>query len=223
MMTKHAPAAAFEDDGDPDDQTVARRGRPVGDRESKRNELLRAGIATIAELGYSGASLRKVASRAGHTTGAVTYYFQNKEAMVRAILEHLFDEWDTLLDIGGAVGDLRQRFRRWKEMNTDSDQWMAQFQLLAQARHEPALAEIYQRRYSAYRARLTATVAMQQRSGEVRDDIAADIIADQIAALADGWAMMFPIEPERFVGTRMDELTDAVLKMIEPPAKAVRR
>lgn len=222
MMDEHVSAAAFEEAGGPEGQTAARRGRPVGDRESKRNELLRAGIATIAELGYSGASLRKVASRAGHTTGAVTYYFQNKEAMVRAILEHLFDEWDTLLEMGEEVGDLKQRFRRWWEMNSDSDQWMAQFQLLAQARHEPALAEIYQRRYAAYRAKLTLTIAKQQRSGEVRDDIAADILADQIAALADGWAMMFPIEPERFIAGRLDALTDAIVKMIEPPVKISR-
>ncbi|MFZ6044071.1 hypothetical protein ACOV11_26735, partial [Vibrio natriegens] len=51
-----------------------RRGRPVGDRESKRAELLAAAIAVTAEAGYTGASLRKVAKRIGGTTGTVTYY-----------------------------------------------------------------------------------------------------------------------------------------------------
>lgn len=193
-----------------------RRGRPVGDREGKRRELLRAGIATIAEVGYANASLRKVASRAGHSTGAVTYYFQNKEAMVAAILEHLFDMWDTVLEVGDGA---KPRFRKWIELNSDSSQWDAQFQLLAQANHDPVLAEIYQRRYARYRAKLAESLARQQRAGEVRDDIPADILADHISALGDGWSMMLPVEPERFSAERMEHLLDALVKMIEPPSR----
>lgn len=49
---------------------AVRRGRPVGDREAKRAELLRAAISVIAQEGFAGASLRKVAQRAGCTTGS---------------------------------------------------------------------------------------------------------------------------------------------------------
>ena len=222
MTEKPSRAATVKEDRDPGPNPAAppRRGRPLGDREAKRIELLRAGIATIADLGYSGASLRKVAGRAGHTTGAVTYYFQNKEAMVSAILEYLFDMWDTLVEAGDETTDLKPRFRRWLDMNVDSEQWMAQFQLLAQARHEPALAEIYQRRYGEYRRKLAVRIAKQQKSGEVRDDIPADILADQISALGDGWSMMLPIEPERFTPERLETLLDAIAKLIAPPTKA---
>src|SRR5689334_4432055 len=64
-------------------EPIARgRGRPAGDREAKRADLLKAAIAVIAQDGFAGASLRKVAQRAGCTTGAVTYYFANKREMV---------------------------------------------------------------------------------------------------------------------------------------------
>ena len=95
----------------------AGRGRPVGDREAQRNKLLRAGIKVIAEEGYSGASLRKVAKEAGHTTGAITYYFADKEAMVGAIIEHMFDGFDAMLDLGDGVTDLAKMYRRWIELN----------------------------------------------------------------------------------------------------------
>ncbi|WP_414694373.1 TetR family transcriptional regulator, partial [Phenylobacterium sp.] len=45
-------------------KTQARRGRPVGDRDARRAELLAAAIAVIAQEGYAGTSLRKVAEQA---------------------------------------------------------------------------------------------------------------------------------------------------------------
>lgn len=65
---------------DGDIEQVSTRGRPIGDREAKREALLRAASSVIAEEGYASASLRKVAKSAGYTTGAVTYYFANKKS-----------------------------------------------------------------------------------------------------------------------------------------------
>src|SRR5579863_9590888 len=74
-----------------------RRGRPVGDRQAKSAELIAAARAVIAREGYGGASLRKVAEQAGTSTGAVSYYFENKEAMVVAVAHSVFDEFDAWL------------------------------------------------------------------------------------------------------------------------------
>lgn len=200
--------------------SVARRGRPVGDREAKRAELLKAVISVVAQEGYAGASLRKVAQRAGCTTGAVTYYFESKEAMVAAVIEHLFDQFDTLLDFA----DIKERFRKWLDMTgADADLWMAQFQLLAIARHEPALAAIFQRRYARYRRVLASSLARGQNEGTIRKDISADLLADQLSAMGDGWMMMLPIEPERFGPRRIEILLDAVIALIAPPQGTSRR
>ena len=59
-----------------------------------------------------GASLRKVAARAGYSTGPVTYYFANKEAMVATVAEALFDEFDTWLDDQASPIDIRAIFDR---------------------------------------------------------------------------------------------------------------
>ena len=199
-------------------ETVKGRGRHVGDREGKRKELLAAGITVIAEHGFAGASLRKVATKAGYTTGAVTYYFENKEALVAAIIEQMFDEWDDLTVSQDQPYDTKARMRRWLAMNADSDVWLAQFQLLARARHEPAFAEIYERRYAAYRAHLAKRLAAQQKVGKVRDDIPADLLADHLGAIGDGWMMMLPIEPHRFEQTRLELLLDSIEQLLAPPA-----
>jgi AcrR family transcriptional regulator len=192
------------------------RGRPVGDREARRAELLKAAISVIAQEGYAGASLRKVAQRGGCTTGTVTYYFANKEEMLAAVVESLFDQFDTFLDV--SQDDIKAGFERWLNWTKaeDADAWLAQFQLLAHARHEPAFAAIYQRRYARYREALTAILARGQSQGQIRDDIAADLLADQLSAMGDGWMMMLPIEPERFEPRRIQALLDATIALISP-------
>lgn len=190
----------------------------MGDHEAKRAELLKAAIAVIAHEGFAGASLRKVAQHAGCTTGAVTYYFANKEAMITAVAESLFDRFDTQLGKGEHRIDVRVGFQRWLDWaNADVDAWQAGFQLLAYARHEPAFAALYQRRYARYRAALTAILARGQSRGVIRSDIPADLLADQLSAMGDGWMMMYPIEPERFQPARMQALLDATFAMVAPP------
>lgn len=198
---------------------AARRGRPLGDRDGKRRELLSAAIGVLADCGYAGTSLRKVAERAACTTGAVTYYFANKEAMIAAVVDYLWDEYDSLLEMGSSLEDLKRRLSAWIAMNAESDIVEAQFQLLAQAKHEPLLAKIYERRYHHYRSRLTADILEQQKRGQVRRDIPADLLADHISAIADGWSMLLHVEPKRFEPNRLNALFDGLTKLLEPHSR----
>lgn len=194
------------------------RGRPVGDREGRRAELLDAAMKVIAEEGFAAASLRRVAQRAGCTTGAVSYYFANKEAMMAALIESRFDVFDKLLEFeADDLAGVRESFERWFEVATTEDAvWMAGLQLLAYARHEPALAATYQRRYARYRQVFARILASGQEHGWVRRDIPAEILADQLSAMGDGWMMLYPIEPERFGPERVKALLDATMTIIAP-------
>src|SRR5215470_7577147 len=107
-----------------------KRGRPIGDREAKSSELIEAARYVIAREGYAGASLRKVAARAGCSTGAVTYYFANKEAMVATVSEALFDEFDGWLGDQASI-DIRAIFDRMISWTASrkGDAWLVAFQL----------------------------------------------------------------------------------------------
>lgn len=205
------------------ENSESRPGRPMGDHEAKRAELLEAAIAVIADLGYGEASLRKVAQRAGYTTGAVTYYFANKEEMVAAVADCLFDEFDRLLAEPAESRDQRKALERWLEWVTGNTVSVrALFQLNAQARHEPAFVDTFQRRYGQYRDRLAAILAKDQKRGEVRDDIPADLLADQLCAIGDGWMMAIPIERKRFTPKRIQTLLDSTITLIAPPSRSKR-
>jgi AcrR family transcriptional regulator len=198
----------------------ARRGpgRPVGDRAAKRAELLDAAVAVIARDGFAGASLRKVAQQAGTSTGAVTYNFASKEELMAAVIESRFDIFDAILKGREVETDIKGGLKRWLDW-TRADipgEWLATFQLLVQARHDPVLAEIFQRRYARYRKVFASALAKGQRAGTIRKDIAPDILADQLSAMGDGWMMLFPIEPERFHPSRVRALLDATMALIAP-------
>jgi len=195
------------------------RGRPVGDREARRTELLNAAISVIAQEGPAEASLRKVAERAGCSTGAVTYYFANREEMMAAVIESQFDMFDAMLKVSdGDKVDIRGGLKRWLDSlgAGGEGEWVAIFQLLSLARHEPALAAVYQRRYARYRDVFAAMIGKGQRQGTIRKDIPAEFLADQISAMGDGWMMLFPIEPDRFRPTRVKALLDATMALIAP-------
>ncbi|WP_434664966.1 TetR/AcrR family transcriptional regulator [Paraburkholderia sp. A3BS-1L] len=199
--------------------TVGRRGRPVGDHKIKRDNLLRAAGVVIAREGYAGTSLRKIAVEAGCTTGALSYYFEDKDAIIKALVENSFDLFDTALDSGDTPIGVKTMLERWMSWHTtkDMDPRLVQFQLLGQARYEPVVAAVIHRRYSQYRARLAEIVSNDQKQGLIRDDIPADLIADQVCALGDGWTMMLPVEPERFKARRFKALLAAVVTLYSPP------
>jgi TetR/AcrR family transcriptional regulator, transcriptional repressor of aconitase len=200
----------------PDART--KRGRPIGDREAKSGELIEAARYVIAREGYAGASLRRVAARAGCSTGAVTYYFANKEAMVAKVTEALFDEFDGWLADQPSRVDIRAIFDRmilWTA-SRKGDAWLVAFQLLVRAASDPPLAAVIQKRYAEFRRKLTALLKDGQARGVIRADIAADLLADQVSAMGDGWAMMFPVEPDRFGRGRIHDLVNAAIAMLAP-------
>lgn len=51
-----------------------------------RTQLVQAGRALFAELGYEGASIRDITRQAGANLGAVTYHFGSKEALYEAVI-----------------------------------------------------------------------------------------------------------------------------------------
>lgn len=196
-----------------------KRGRPVGDREARSGELIAAARAVIAREGYAAASLRRVAQAAGVTTGAVSYYFDNKEAMVAAVAEALFDEFDAWLEGLGDASDpasLCNNLLVWIT-RSEGEAWVACLQLIVGAHADPALAAVIARRNGLFMSNLTRLLERGQARGVIRRDFAADVLADQLGALGDGWALMYPLEPERFGHGRIRQLVDSAAAMLAPP------
>jgi AcrR family transcriptional regulator len=173
----------------------------------------------IAREGYAGASLRKVAMQAGCTTGAVTYYFADRDAMITAVAQHIWDKWDSMRSGPGEHDKGLRQFLAWSSAE-DSTEWMAAMEILIHTRHVPAFQEMYVRRYGDYRDAMTRSLAISQRNGLIRDDIPADMLTDQICAMADGWMLAMPSDPQRFTPQRINDLIDATMTLIQAPRRS---
>lgn len=182
----------------------------------KRAELLDAASKVIAEEGFAAASLRRVAHRAGYTTGAVTYYFKNKEDLTLALAESRFERYFDLLD-SATQSDLHAPLRSLIAAATEEQAFpLVMSQLLANAQQGTPLGKLISGRYAKFRKRLTTSLADGQRNGLVRDDIPADILAEHLAAIADGIAVLVPIDPQRIDRARAEEIFNGMVKLVSP-------
>jgi AcrR family transcriptional regulator len=59
----------------------------IVDHETRRRELIEASWKVIAAEGLEGVTMRKIATEAGCTTGRLTHYFADREALILAALQ----------------------------------------------------------------------------------------------------------------------------------------
>ena len=65
--------------------------RPV-DREAKRAEIVRAAAALFTDVGFDATRMTQLAAAAGVTTNTVYWYFEDKDAVLVAVLDLLLHE-----------------------------------------------------------------------------------------------------------------------------------
>jgi AcrR family transcriptional regulator len=68
------------------------RNRRPRDREAKSAEIVEAAATLFAQVGFDKTSMASVARSAGITTTTIYWYFQDKEALLVAVLDHLLTE-----------------------------------------------------------------------------------------------------------------------------------
>ena len=81
------------------------------------NDLLASAKTHFLENGYEKASLRKICSSAGVTTGALYFSFANKEALFDALIGPTLQKMDAVLD------DLEQKVLKEKGKNFDANRF----------------------------------------------------------------------------------------------------
>lgn len=70
------------------------RGPGADPTRDRRRDLIEATVDGIAEHGLSQLTLTKVASRAGLTGAMINFHFTSKEALLKATLQSLYDEYE---------------------------------------------------------------------------------------------------------------------------------
>jgi AcrR family transcriptional regulator len=159
----------------------------VVDPKEKRAEFVAASWNVIASEGLRAATLRRVASEAGCTTGSLTHYFPDRRSLLIDSLrsahyqagarmlkatKHVSTDFERLEAILLEALPLdASRMREWRV-------WLA---FWAEAMNDPELAKENERRYAEWRSMLSDVV-----SPLVADSRDADREVDHLIALIDG-------------------------------------
>ncbi len=84
--------------------TIFTNGSEVSAIELRRKrQILRVVAAVVAEEGFDGATMRKIADRAGVSTGMLTYYYKNKRDLIVDMLRDAYER--SVHNIDAAIGE----------------------------------------------------------------------------------------------------------------------
>ncbi len=109
---------------------TAQLGRPVGaSGEETRRRIIAAAMRTVAEKGYSRASIREIARAAQMTSGSLYHYFPNKAELLKATVKEIEDTALPRLHAAGQRGG--DVVARLEALLDESDQLMRDYPHLA--------------------------------------------------------------------------------------------
>lgn len=150
------------------------------DRETKER-LLESAKAEFAEKGYMKASLRKICAGAGVTTGALYFFFKDKEDLFTAIVGQPFD---------GLKEIMLQHFDDERELLTSSD--MLKMKEHIDDGHDEIAAALIHHLYSNYDAFTLLLTKSQGSKFEGCVDEVVEMTETVYCAMAENMAKMLP-------------------------------
>ena len=159
------------------------------ERASKRrNQVLEAAARCFRLYGFHGSSMAQLAKEAGMSVGHIYHYFENKEAIIDAIVQKDLDEWlasiQHLLNSSNIFEDMLAQLddpiRDW----LDPDYAALQIEILAEAARNAKVVAIVR----ASHDKIRDTVGELLRKGSPRPLTQTEIDSkfDLIGALCDG-------------------------------------
>lgn len=131
--------------------------------DARQSEIVEALLQVMAERGYAGASVTRIAAQAGLAAGLVHYHFPNKEAILLALVDALaarFEARERARLDGTAWGDLHAFVDALLATGEGADPAAARcwVQVGAVALQRPAVAARYRAVVAAQAERLAARI-----------------------------------------------------------------
>lgn len=189
----------------------------IVDHEARRAEVAAAAQRTIAKLGIHNTRLRDIAEEANCSTGVLTHYFPDKEALIKFSLENSLSRFVERLARTGTQGagalraTLEQVLPLDKERRTQWTVWLA---FWGQAVGSKSLSAEHRRHYRDFRALLEQLVRDGMQGGWLVADLDPADEADRVLALVEGISFQAVFDPQRWPRERQLSMVDDHLQRV---------
>lgn len=121
----------------------------VARSETRRQQVLEAALACFRQHGFHGASMSEISKTAGMSVGHIYHYFENKEAIIGAIVEQDIADIATIFEEISREDDILTamiaRADHGVECHTDPDAAALFHEIMAEAARNPKVAAIVRR------------------------------------------------------------------------------
>jgi AcrR family transcriptional regulator len=164
--------------------------------DGRREQLLEAALAVIAERGFPETRIADVAASAGTSPALVIYYFKTRDQLLTEAIRLSEDRWyaegtSRIADIPTAAGRLEELVAMSCLPEADCDDrvsWVIWLDLWAQSARHSEVAAVRQEFDEHWRRTIAGLVTEGQRDGEFAAVDATDF-AVSLSALLDGFAI----------------------------------
>lgn len=158
----------------------------MSDRSSA---ILDAAIAVIARRGVRGLRVEEVAAEAGVATSLLYYYFDNRNGLVRATLDHANERAATKLTPDHASGREAVEQTLLAELDDGAgvrDTSVVWGEVLASAMFEPELRDQLREATGNWNALIAGAIREGLADGSIAGAVDSDACAERLTALVDG-------------------------------------
>ena len=183
----------------------------IVDHDARRAEVAAAAQRTIARLGIHNTRLRDIAEEAKCSTGVLTHYFPDKDALIRFSLEDSLGRFEQRLARSGAEGERALRTTLEQVLPLDKErrtQWTVWLAFWGQAVGSRELAAEQRRHYRDFRTVLEQLVRDGVEGGWFRPGLDPTDEADRVLALVEGISFQAVFDAQRWPRHRQLAMVD---------------
>jgi AcrR family transcriptional regulator len=171
--------------------------------EERRTQILEAAMVVFARQGFDQARMDDIAQEVGLSKGALYLYYKSKDAIISAILQFFFSQAMKKLQSfleSEEQPSVREQLLRLNQYYVAEMKWMVSllplsFEFYAVAARQKTVRQFLKRYFKDYREVLAALVQRGIDRGEFRS-VRAEQVAIAIAALYEGLALLWMVDPE---------------------------
>lgn len=171
------------------DDSVIEESSARGRAQVRCDQILQAAAQCFREKGFHGASIAQISKAAGMSAGHIYHYFDNKEAIIAAIVAQDLERLLTLTTQIGDAADVRsallERVGEGVTDNLDAEAAGLKVEIVAEAARNGAVADVVRAADAQCRASLEDAVRSARRRAGHDDDEAT------IAGIVEVFSAMF--------------------------------
>lgn len=193
----------------------------IVDHDSRREEIAAAACRVIAQSGIDGMKLTDVGAAAGCTTGAITHYFDDKNAVLIAALDHAVAAMNIRLErrLEQAPEDVVGFFSETLPIGRKGrDEIVVWYSFWARALNDPSLVRRQRAMHKRWRAQVERCLAAMAERGDIA--VADDPVeqAEAFCAIINGIGLRASLDPGEWPAHRQVAQLRRYLDLLRIPA-----